>query len=77
MDKRNFALSRINGILIAAGMALVIIGFILMSGGGGEDHAFNAEIFSPMRIKVAPAICFTGFVSIIFAIMYKGGNKEK
>lgn len=77
MDKRNFALRRINVILIAVGMAIVILGFILMSGGGTEGHTFNPEIFSAMRIKVAPVVCFLGFVSIIFAIMYKGKNKEE
>lgn len=77
MDKRNFALRRINVILIAIGMAIVILGFILMSGEGTDEHTFNPEIFSTLRIKVAPVVCFSGFMSIIFAIMYKGKNKEE
>lgn len=60
-----------NFILLAVGMFVVIIGFILMSGGGTEDGSFNPEIFSTMRIKVAPVICFLGFVSMIYAIMRK------
>ena len=60
-----------NFILLAVGMLVVIIGFILMSGGGTEDGSFNPEIFSTMRIKVAPVICFLGFVSMIYAIMRK------
>lgn len=71
MDRRNFAFDRMNFILLAVGMAIVIIGFILMSGGGTEDGSFNPEIFSPMRIKVAPAVCFIGFVSIVYAIIRK------
>lgn len=71
MDRRNFAFDRMNFILLAVGMFVVIIGFILMSGGGTEDGAFNPEIFSTMRIKVAPVICFLGFVSMIYAIMRK------
>lgn len=60
-----------NFILVAVGMVVVIIGFLLMSGGGTEDGSFNPEIFSPMRIKVAPVICFIGFVSIVYAIIRK------
>ena len=31
MDKKNFAFDRMNYILLAIGMAIVILGFILMS----------------------------------------------
>lgn len=58
-----------NFILLAVGMVVVIIGFILMSGGGTEDGSFNPEIFSTMRVKVAPVICFIGFVSMVYAII--------
>ena len=34
MDKRNFAFDRVNYILLAVGVAVVILGFILMSGSG-------------------------------------------
>lgn len=71
MDKRNLAFDRINCILLAVGMLVVIIGFVLMSGGGTGNHSYNPEIFSPMRIKVAPVVCFVGFVSMIYAIMRK------
>lgn len=70
-----------NFILIAVGMLIVIIGFILMSGGGTDDHSFNPEIYNAMRVKVAPVVCFIGFVSIVYAIIRKpkdndGDNKE-
>lgn len=71
MDKKNLAFDRINFILLAVGMLVVIIGFILMSGGGSDSNAFNPEIFSTMRIKVAPVICFVGFVSMVYAIIRK------
>lgn len=79
MNKRNFAFNRVNYILLAVGMAVVILGFILMSGSGSTVESFNPEIFSAMHIKVAPVITFLGFVSIVFAIMYKpkdGLNNE-
>lgn len=71
MDKKNLAFDKVNFILLAIGMAVVILGFILMSGGGSTEQAFNPEVFSTMRIKVAPVVCFVGFVSIIYAIIRK------
>lgn len=71
MDKKNFAFDKMNFILIAVGMFIVVVGFILMAGGESTEKAFDPSIFSPMRIKVAPAVCFVGFVSIIYAIMRK------
>jgi len=71
MDKKNLAFGRTNFILLAVGMFVVIIGFLLMSGGGTEGNVFNPEIFSAMRIKVAPVVCFIGFVSIVYAIIHK------
>ncbi|WP_337586680.1 DUF3098 domain-containing protein, partial [Prevotella pectinovora] len=63
MDKRNFAFDRVNFMLIGISMLIVIVGFILMSGGSSDEHQFNPEIFSTMRVKVAPIVCFIGFVS--------------
>ena len=71
MDKKNLAFDKVNFILLAIGMAVVILGFILMSGGGSTEQGFNPEVFSTMRIKVAPVVCFVGFVSIIYAIIRK------
>ena len=69
MDKKNLPFDKVNFILLAVGMAVVILGFILMSGGGSTEQTFNPEVFSTMRIKVAPVVCFVGFVSIIYAII--------
>ncbi|MBO1364314.1 DUF3098 domain-containing protein [Prevotella sp. A2931] len=71
MDKRNLAFDKTNFILLAVGMAVVIIGFILMSGGESTEQAYDPSIFSAMRIKVAPAVAFLGFVSMIYAIIRK------
>lgn len=71
MDKRNFAFDRINFIMIAVSMLIVVAGFIMMSGASSDAHHFNPEIFSTVRIKVAPVVCFIGFVSMIFGIVRK------
>lgn len=71
MDKRNLAFGKTNFILLAIGVAVVIFGFILMSGGASTETVFNPDIFSARRIKVAPIVTFIGFISIIGAILYQ------
>lgn len=75
MDKRNLAFDRTNFILLAIGFAVVVIGFILMSGPSSTEQTFNPDIFSVRRIKVAPVVCFIGFVSMIYAIIRKPKDK--
>ena len=71
MDKKDFAFDKMNYILLAGGMAIVVLGFILMSGGGSTDTSYDPDIFSARRIKVAPVVCLLGFVSMIYAVMRK------
>jgi membrane-bound ClpP family serine protease len=75
MNKRNFAFDKTNFILLAAGMIVVLIGFILMSGSGSTEHTFNPDIFSARRIKVAPMVCLAGFIFMIFAILHQPKDK--
>ena len=65
LEKRDFAFDKVNYILLAVGMAVVVVGFMLMSGDGSTEHADNPDIFSARRIKVAPLVCLAGFVSMI------------
>ena len=71
MGKKKFAFDKTYFILLAVGVAIVMIGFILMGGVGSTENTFNPEIFSAMRIKVAPVVCFVGFISIIYAVIRK------
>ena len=75
MDKKNFAFDKVNYILLAVSMAVVVIGFLLMVGPNSTDTAFEPDIFSTRRIKVAPVLCLLGFVSMIYAVVRK--PKEK
>lgn len=70
-DKRKFAFDKVNFILLAAGMAVVIIGFLLMTGPSSSETAFQPDIFSVRRIKVAPVVCLAGFLSMIYAVLRK------
>ena len=71
MERRDFAFGRMNYILLAVGVAVVIIGFLLMSGSGSTDTAYDPDIFSARRIKVAPVVCLIGFVSMIYAVVHR------
>ncbi len=77
MDKSKLAFTRKNFILLAIGMAIVILGFILMAGGGSDETHFDPAIFDARRIKVAPAMCFVGFVCIVMAILYPSKDKSE
>ncbi len=76
MKKRDYAFDKVNFILIAVGMLVVIIGFILMGGASSSESAYNPEIFSWRRIKLAPLLCFVGFVSMIYGVMHKPKSNE-
>lgn len=75
MEKKNLALGKVNFIMLAISMVIVVIGFIMMSGSSSDVNKYDPDIFSPMRIKIAPVVCFIGFVSIIAGIMYRPKNK--
>ena len=71
MDKKNFAFTKTNYILTAVGMAIIIIGLLLMTGANCTNEYFEPDIFSVRRIKVAPVVTLMGFITIIVAIAFK------
>lgn len=75
MDKKDFAFDKINFILLAVGMVIVVIGFLLMVGPNSTDTTFEPDIFSARRIKVAPLVCLFGFVSMVYAVVRKPKDK--
>ena len=75
--KKDFAFDKMNYILLAIGMAVVILGFLLMSGSGSTENAYNPDIFSARRIKVAPVVCLLGFVSMIYAVVRRPKDENK
>lgn len=76
MDKQKFAFDKTNFILLAIGMAVVILGFILMSGPPSTETVFEPDIFSTRRIKVAPVVCFFGFIFMIYGVLRKPKVKK-
>ena len=74
MDKKDFAFDKMNYLLLVVGMIIVVIGFLLMTGPASTETAFEPEIFSARRVKVAPVVCLFGFVSMIYAVVRKPKN---
>ena len=71
MDKKKLAFDKSNFILLEIGMFIIILGFILMTGPGSTDTVFEPDIFSARRIKLAPVVCFFGFIFMIYAVLKK------
>ena len=70
MKNNKFAFGKRNYKFMIVGIIFIALGFILMSGGGGDDpNVFNEEIYSFRRIRIAPLIVIIGFAIEIYAIL--------
>lgn len=74
-----FLFDKENYIWMIGGIALILIGFMLMAGGKSPDpHKFNYdEIYSFRRITLAPIVILAGFVVEVFAIMRKPKDTQE
>lgn len=71
-NKPEFLFEKTNYKVLLIGLAVIAVGFILMSGGGSEDpNVFNADVFSFRRIRVAPTVVLLGFGITIYSIFKK------
>lgn len=71
----NRPFGKINFIMMGCCLAMIVLGFILMSGSGSSiEGGFNPDIFSTRRIVVGPGLSFLGFLLMAFAIIYKPKN---
>ena len=70
MTQNSFLFDKTNYLLFAVGLALIVLGFILMAGGGSEDpNVYNEALFNARRITWAPLLIVLGFVLEVFAIL--------
>ena len=72
----NLAFGKINYILLIIGVLIVIAGLALMTGGSSTEEAFNPDIFSDRRIKLAPMVTLFGFIFVVVAILWKPKGKK-
>ena len=62
-----------NYIIVLIGIALLVLGFILMLGGGSNDpDVFNEKMFDVQHITLSTILSLAGFVVEIVAIFWKG-----
>ena len=62
-----------NYIIVLIGIALLVLGFILMLGGGSNDpDVFNEKMFDFRHITLSTILILAGFVVEIVAIFWKG-----
>ena len=75
---KHFGFNPKNYKFLIIGLIINILGFVLMIGGGSEDPSkFNAdELFSPIRITLAPFLIVLGYVEIFYSIMKKNPSDE-
>lgn len=77
-SKRPFG--KLNYMMMGGCLVLIVLGFLLMSGGGSPDNSFNPDIFSTRRIVVGPLLAFLGFLLMAFAIVWspdRGFSRKK
>jgi heme/copper-type cytochrome/quinol oxidase subunit 2 len=72
-DNKAFLFNKSNYTFLIIGVVLNVIGFLLMIGGAAENlNDFNPEeLFSPVRLTVAPILILLGYAVIIYSIMKK------
>jgi hypothetical protein len=72
----NRLFDKANYMWMLGGAAVMILGFILMAGGRSEDpNVFDPkEVYSTVRISIAPILILAGLVIEIFAIFRNPGN---
>lgn len=71
-QNQEFLFEKINYTILLVGIAVITLGFILMSGGGSENpNVFNEDLFSFRRIRLAPTTVLIGFGITIYAILKK------
>lgn len=69
-NKHEFLFEKINYKILLIGIAVIALGFILMSGGGSDDpNVFSDAVFDFRRIRLAPTTVLIGFGITIYAIL--------
>ncbi|MFI0425505.1 MAG: DUF3098 domain-containing protein [Flavobacterium sp.] len=71
-NKPEFLFDKVNYKILLVGLAVIALGFILMSGGGSDDpNVYNKEMFNFRRIRLAPTVVLLGFGITIYSILKK------
>ena len=71
---KNTLFGKQNLLWMLIGAIVIVLGFFLMAGGKSSDpNVFNEnEVYSTIRITIAPILIIAGLIIEIYAIMKKG-----
>jgi hypothetical protein len=71
-QKPDFLFDKVNYKVLLIGIAVIAVGFILMSGGGNDNpKVWNDSVFNFQRIRLAPTVVLIGFGITIYSIFKK------
>ena len=80
-ENNSFYFGKENYKLMLIGLALIIVGFLLMMGadantvdGKYDPNLWNEGIFSIRRIRIAPMLVIAGFAVEVYAILKRKKN---
>lgn len=77
-SKAEFIFGKKNYKFMLIGLACIVVGFILMSGGGSDDpNVWNPDVFSWRRIRLAPTLVLIGFGFQVYAILLNPNKASK
>jgi len=75
-SKSVFIFGKKNYKFMFIGLAIIALGFILMSGGGSDDpNVYSPDVFHWRRIKLAPTLILIGFGIQVYAILLNPNKK--
>ncbi len=74
-QEEQLPLGKINFIMIAVSVLLIVIGFVLMWGSPNVGDTFNDDIFSTSRTLVGPMLSLAGFVLVVPSIIWRPKKK--
>ena len=76
-SKQEFIFQKKNYMFMFIGIAFIVLGFILMSGGGSDDpNVFNDDIYNFRRIRLAPTLVLIGLGIEVYAILLNPHKKK-
>jgi hypothetical protein len=77
-SKGEFIFGKKNYKFMLIGLASIVIGFIIMSGGGSDDpNVFDPSIFHWTRIRLAPTLVLLGFGIQVYALLLNPDKEKK
>ncbi|MBO6605629.1 DUF3098 domain-containing protein [Psychroserpens sp.] len=77
-SKSEFIFGKKNYKFMLIGLAVILLGFILMAGGGSDDpNVWNPDVFSWRRIRLAPTLVLIGFGIQVYAILLDPNKSSK